>query len=232
MVMPWRPSALLRSVTDRLSLGLNQGASRRYGRQHWRFSMASHNSALGRFGQWMLREGKELLLLTAYFYVAFVVIIFYKAAVLHSYGIRYVVFGFAIAKAVLIAKFLLIGRKVRIGEVRSDRPLIKPIATKLAGFMAILLLLSAVEQVTTTLIHHRPLGSLLQGLRGAQSGEILAEVFILFLVLVPLVAFTVFGEALGGGTLQDLLFKGGRLHYHPDPASPGKNAERSRAARQ
>jgi hypothetical protein len=192
--------------------------------------MTSHHGLIRRSGGWIVREGKELLFLTVYFYVAFAVIIFYKAAVLHSYGIRYFVFGFAIAKAVLIAKFLLIGKKVRIGEVRADRPLIKPIAAKLGGFMAILLILSAAEQITATLIHRRPLGSLLQWVRGAQSGEVLAEVLILFLVLIPLVAFTVVGEALGGGTLRDLLFKGGRLHYHPDPPSPRGKEARSGAA--
>jgi hypothetical protein len=172
-----------------------------------------HKSAVRAFGEWILHEVQDLALLTAYFYVAFVVIIFYKATVLHSYGIRYVVFGFAIAKAVLIAKFMLIGRKIKMGEVRANSPLIKPIVLKLAGFMAILLVLTGIEQVMTTLIHHQSLTSLLQAFRGSELGQTLAEVLILLLVLIPFVAFTVFGEALGEGTLRDLLFKGGKLKY-------------------
>jgi hypothetical protein len=154
-----------------------------------------------------LHEGAELALLTTYFYVAFATLILFKATVLHAYGVHYVMWGAAIVKAILIAKFMALGRAVKISNASLNGPLIKPILFRSFGFLILLLLLTAAQEVTTGLLHRQTVPALFHEFTGSKLGETLAEVLILQLVLVPLVAFNVLGEALGQGSLTKMLFK-------------------------
>jgi hypothetical protein len=159
----------------------------------------------------VFRECRELALLTAYFYIAFATLLLFKATVLHSYGVHYVVWGAAIVKAVLIAKFMMVGRAMKIGDGSLDGPLIKPILKKVFSFFALLLILTSAEEITLGLIHHRSIGAMFQEFAGARMGETLAEVLILLLVLIPFIAFNVLGEALGKGSLHRMLFRRGAV---------------------
>ena len=170
--------------------------------------MDSGKNSKAILGRRVLYELNELAILTAYFYVAFATVILLKATVLHAYGVHYVVWGAAIVKAVLIAKFMLIGRAMKIGDGYLDGPLIKPIVRKIFGFMVLLLVMTSVEEMTVGFVHHRSISALFHEVAGARLGETLAEVLVLLLVLVPFVAFSVFGEALGEGSIRKMLFTG------------------------
>ena len=156
--------------------------------------------------QRLLQETADLARLTGYFYIAFVAIILYKATVLHTYGIRYVVWGAAFVKAVLMAKFLLLGQAMKIGEGYNNAPLIKPIIHKAFGFLILLVVLTGMEQSITGLLHHKSWSAALHQLVTANGGEKLAEILLLLLVLLPLVGFSVIGKALGEGRLTRMLF--------------------------
>jgi hypothetical protein len=172
----------------------------------------------------VFRECRELALLTAYFYIAFATLLLFKATVLHSYGVHYVVWGAAIVKAVLIAKFMMVGRAMKIGDASLDGPLIKPILKKVFSFFALLLALTSAEEITLGLIHHRSIVAMFQEFAGARMGETLAEVLILLLVLIPFIAFNVFGEALGEGSLHRMLFTRGIVRIVDAPVNPSIEA--------
>ena len=159
----------------------------------------------------VVHQIKDLALLTAYFYVSFVAVIFFKATVLHSYGIYYVVWGTAIVKAILIAKFMLIGQSMKIADIELNGPLIKPILYKLFGFLSLLLFFTSAEEMATGLLHHRSIHQVLDLFTGPRLGVTIAEVLILMLVLIPFIVFSVIAEALGENSLQQMLFKGGVL---------------------
>jgi hypothetical protein len=172
-------------------------------------SMDSGKKSKATLSRRFFRELNEFALLTAYFWVVFATVVLLKATVLHSYGVHYVVWGAAIVKAVLIAKFMLIGRAMKIGDGYLDAPLIKPILHKIFGFMVLLLVLTSVQGMAVDLFHHRSIPAMFHEVAGPSLGQTLAEVLVLLLVLVPFVAFSVFGEALGEGSLRRMLFTGG-----------------------
>jgi hypothetical protein len=168
--------------------------------------MKSEGNPIVTLAKSALHEGVEFALLTTYFYVAFAILILFKATVLQAYGVHYVVWGAAIVKAILIAKFMLLGRAVKISNTSLHGPLIKPILIRSFGFLILLLLLTGAQEVATGLLHRQTISSLFHEFTGSKLGETLAEVLILQLVLVPLVAFNVLGEALGEGSLTKMLF--------------------------
>jgi hypothetical protein len=161
------------------------------------------------------RELRAFALLTAYFYVTFGTLIFMKAAVLHTHGIRYFVWGSAIVKAVLIAKFMLVGRALKIGEGHKVRPLIWPTLHKAFAFLLLLVILTAIEGIVVGLFRHRSITAMLMDLVGPKLEESLADILFLLLVLIPFVAFSVLDETLGEGRLQRM--------FLIEPTSLGQN---------
>ena len=62
-----------------------------------------------------MHELKELVFISLYLYIALGAVILMKAAVLHTEGIQFTPWGIAIVKAVVLAKFMM------LGEIDEDR---------------------------------------------------------------------------------------------------------------
>jgi hypothetical protein len=149
-------------------------------------------------------EFKELAILTAYLYVTLGTVIVMKTAVLHSYGIHSVLWGVAIVKALLLAKFMLIGRAMKLGERHTSGPLILPTLYKASAFLV--LLMTLLEQVVVGLFHHQSVAASLGQLGGPRLPETIAGILVVLLVLIPYFAFHVLDEQLGEGTLRRMFF--------------------------
>jgi hypothetical protein len=64
-----------------------------------------------------MHEVKELVFISLYLYITRGAVILVKTAVLHTQGIEFAILGVAIVKAVVLAKFMLIGEAMKIGEL-------------------------------------------------------------------------------------------------------------------
>jgi len=156
-------------------------------------------------------EIKELAILTLYLYVAIGAVTIMKTAVLHTHGVDFAPWGVAIVKAVLLAKFMLIGHAMKIGEHNAMGPLIWPTVRRAIAFLVLLVILTIVEEVVVGLFHHQSITLSLGELFGSRLEETLAGIFMLLLVLIPYFAFRVLDEALGKGRLVRMFFVDGRL---------------------
>jgi hypothetical protein len=129
-----------------------------------------------------------------------------KTAVLHTEGIEFSPWGIAIVKAAVLAKFMLIGDAMKIGERHTDSPLIWPTLHKAFAFLVLLIIMTLIEEAVVGLIHHRSVAVSLGELAGVRLEETLASFVIMLLVLIPYFAFRVLGEALGEGELVRMFF--------------------------
>jgi hypothetical protein len=68
-----------------------------------------------------VHELKEFVILFAYLYITIGAVVLLKAAVLHAQGIDSIVWGIAVVKAALLAKFMMLGYAMKIGEHNSAR---------------------------------------------------------------------------------------------------------------
>jgi hypothetical protein len=153
-----------------------------------------------------MHELTEFAILTAYLYITLGAVILMKASVLRDEGIHYVPWGIAIVKAAVLAKFMLVGRAMKIGERYTDRPLIWPMLHKTVAFLLLLIVLTILEEVGVGLLHQQSLAASLGELFGAKLDETLAGIVILLLVLIPYFAMRVLSEALGEGRLVRMFF--------------------------
>jgi hypothetical protein len=151
-------------------------------------------------------ELKEFLIITVYLYLCFAAIIYLKAAVLQAHDIAYAPFGIAIAKALICAKFVLVGRMFHLGERFKSLPLIWPTLHKSIAFLVFLLLLNALEEVLVGLIHHRGMAETVGGLYGGTLDQLIATSLVGLLILFPFFAFQSLGELLGERNLVRVFF--------------------------
>ena len=104
-----------------------------------------------------LHEIKEFLILTVYLYITLGAVIVMKTAVLHTEGIQFAFWGVAIVKAAVLAKFMLVGNAMKIGD-RYTGALIWPRAQGV-GFLLLLVVLTITEEVVVGLFHHRSIAA-------------------------------------------------------------------------
>lgn len=174
---------------------------------------------VGSIGKPSLREKAteeftEFLVLFVYLYISLGALVLLKGAILQEVGVSFTIWGIAAVKALLLAKFMLIGRALHIGDVYKNKPLIWPTLYKSLAFLLLLLALTAIEEVLVGLIHHRPLADSLAHIVGPTLFQGLATCIIMFLILVPYFAFRCVEDVLGHRYLVNLFLKG------PDGLAP------------
>jgi hypothetical protein len=153
-----------------------------------------------------IHELKELAIISLYLYITLGAVILLKAAVLHTHGIEFAPWGIAAVKAVVLAKFMLLGQAMKLGERNSTRPLVWPTLRSAATFLVLLIILTVVEEAVVGLLHHRMIAVSLGDLFGAKLDETLASYVIMLLILIPYCAFRVLSEELGEGRLERMFF--------------------------
>jgi hypothetical protein len=162
-------------------------------------------------------ELKEFLTLSLYLYVCLGAIIVMKSAILKSVGVEFDLWGIAAIKALLLAKFMLIGNAMRLGENKS-KPLAWPTVYQSLLTLLLLIVLTTLEEMLVGALHHRTVKESLAHVAGDRLDVVLATFLIMFLILVPYFAFRNLAEVLGPGVLTRLFFTDpGRRPLPPPP---------------
>jgi hypothetical protein len=168
--------------------------------------MATEITAKATLQQRATHEFKEFAILAIYLYITLGAVILMKTAVLHTQGIEFAFWGVAAVKAAVLAKFMLIGNALKIGERDTAGPLIWPTPHKAFAFLVLLVILTIIEDALVGLFDHQPIAVSLGELVGPRLEETIAGIVIMPLVLIPYFAFRVPGDALGEGRLVQMFF--------------------------
>ena len=168
--------------------------------------MITETTAKAPLHQRAMHELKEVVFITLYLYVTLGAVILMKTAVLHTQGVEFTPWGIAIVKAVVLAKFMLLGEAIKIGGRSTTGPLIWPTLQKAFGLLVLLIIMTIIEEAVVGLFHHRSIPASLGDLFGPRLEETLAGYLIMLMVLLPYCAFRVLEEALGEGRLARMFF--------------------------
>ncbi|MEE4175817.1 MAG: hypothetical protein V2I57_16350 [Xanthomonadales bacterium] len=156
-------------------------------------------------GERAREEFRKYMLVSVYLWVCFAVITLYKAAALEAEGIDWAPLGFAIVQALVIGKFILIGDALKAGQKSSDHPLLYRVAWRTLAMLAVLIVFKVLEEVVVALIHHKPLGSLLEEISARPFWVNLAPVLLMLLILVPMITATEIHRTVGTERFRELL---------------------------
>jgi hypothetical protein len=154
----------------------------------------------------VISELTEFAIIAAYLYVFLAALIYLKAAILHAHDIPFATFGFAGAKALICAKFVLIGRALHLGERFNALPLIWSTLYKSFVFLVLLLILNAIEEVVVGFMHHRAVADSLAEFGGGTLAQLTASSVVVLLILIPFFAFRALGEVVGERNLVRVFF--------------------------
>jgi hypothetical protein len=170
----------------------------------------SHASLKSKLREELIKYG----VVSAYLFVFFGVLQWYKAALLQDAGVHYLPLGVAAIKALVIGKFLLIGDAIQARLQGPSGRLLGRIAKRLLWLLVILALLTFVEELVVGWLHGQSMLEVQAELRGRSMLERVAEFSLMGLILLPLVAAAELNDALGPGVLKGLLLQpqGGARH--------------------
>jgi hypothetical protein len=186
-------------------------------KSEWWFTMAEYNQpntsaesqikSKASLREKAAEELREFVVLTAYLYICFAAVIYFKAAVLQAHDIAYAHVGLAIVKAAICAKFMLVGRAFHIGERFKNLPLIVPTLHRSFAFLLLLTVLTFIEEIVVGAIHGRTVLDSISEIAGGTIQQMVATALIIFLILFPYFAFRSLGETVGDKTLVKLFFE-------------------------
>ena len=169
--------------------------------------MSSDPASKGSVKRRLEHEMREYLVIAVYLAAFFVSFTTYRKLVLAEYHVGYFAYGWALMEAMILAKVILIGQALHLGDRFRDRPLIVSTLWKSIVFGLLVAVFVVLEHVVTALLHHRPVASEFQ-LTGGQGYEMLARVQLMLVAFVPFFAFREISAVLGEGKLLELFFQG------------------------
>jgi hypothetical protein len=155
----------------------------------------------------LLAETKSYLMIAAYLWVFLITLTTYRALVQQEYNVGYFQYGFSLVEALILAKLIIIGRVMNIGERFRDRPLIVTTLYKTLCFGLLVVVVSILEHVAAGLWHGEGASDIAQRVVSRGKWEILCRVVMMIMVFLPMFATWEIGRFVGEGKLFNLFFR-------------------------
>lgn len=151
-------------------------------------------------------EVRIYLIVAAYLYVCFAALLFFEAALDPARSGGLLPHGIAAIKALVMGKFLLLGRAVGAGTRVRTRTVAGRILVRSAILLVVLALLTLLEEILVGQIHGTDVAATMAELAQGGGLQAAAKCVVMFLVLLPLVSLEELELALGAGVLRRTLF--------------------------
>ena len=155
----------------------------------------------------LMAEVKKTVFVFVYLAVFLGAFSTYRRLLLAQYQISYFHYGYTVIEALVLAKVIVFGSVLRVGERFSDRPLIVPTLYKTLCFALLVLAFSVLEHLFEGWFRGKATGVIVNEVLDQGKWEILTRVLVTFLALLPLCAVWELGRVLGEGKLFELFFK-------------------------
>lgn len=151
-------------------------------------------------------ETRKYLALTAYISLIMFGLKIYKKMILDEFHLSYFHLGFSFFEAMILAKVIMLGDFLKIGDRFGDRALIFKVVYKAFCMSLLAMLFSIIEFSIEGLIGLRGLSGMLAEIIVKGHREILAHGLIMFINFIPLFALWETAKASGQNEFWDLLF--------------------------
>ena len=158
----------------------------------------------------VIGAGKRYLGIFFYLYVVFALFNVHEYIVLEQHGIKFTHYGFAAVNAFVMAKALMIGEELHLGEYFDDRPLICPILLSSLLFGILLIFFRIIEQMIDGLWNGHTMAESIPSFGGGGLTGIIMVGTIISVTLIPFFALRYIRREIGGPQLYALLFVRGR----------------------
>ena len=168
--------------------------------------MASERTKSASLKQRAAREMEEYLIVALFLFGLLGALTDYRRLLMSEVGLSYLHYGYAAIEALVLAKIILIGEVLHLGERFRDKPLIVVALYKSLVFGFLALVAHALEHVIHALVKGESPVAALSRL-AAQPGEIAAYALVLLVAFVPFFSLQEAGRLLGEERFLNVLLK-------------------------
>jgi hypothetical protein len=154
-------------------------------------------------------ELRLLLLISAYLAASFMAFLTYRRLISREFGVTSFHYGYALLEAVIIAKVILIGKALGLGQKAARRTLAFSVLRASVVYGALVAAFEVLEHIIEGLVHHKTLAESFQTLLDKGVYEILGRALVLFVAFIPFFALWELDRVLGEKKLFDLFFRKG-----------------------
>jgi hypothetical protein len=152
-----------------------------------------------------IEELHTFKLVAGYLLVCFAVLMFYESTLPGGAEAGVFSLGTAAIKAAIVAKFLLLGQALGVGEQARVTRVGPAIFAKSVQLWLLVIVLSVAEELLVGRFHGRSFGATLADYESRSLVHMLAKSLVVLLILLPLIATREFSRTLGPGVLRGIL---------------------------
>ncbi len=154
-------------------------------------------------------EFRLFWMIAAYLAAFFMAFLTYRRLISREYGISSFHYGYALIEAAIIAKVILIGKAMGLGQKDLRRALAFKVLRSSLVYGALVAGFAVLEHVVEGMVHGKTLLASLEAFRDTGIYEIVGRGLILFVAFIPFFAFWELGSLTGETKLFDYFFKKG-----------------------
>jgi len=169
--------------------------------------MSGHAKKQGNLKTKIFHEVSEYWMNVGYLTLAFASFTQYRRLILAAHGITYTNYWFALIKALILAKVIMIGSVVRLGRGLEQKPLIYPTLYKTVVFTLFCGLFTLGEHAIKGLWQGEGFTGGLAELFGKGTHELLANSLVVFVAFIPYFGVKELGRVLGEDKIRALFFR-------------------------
>jgi len=154
----------------------------------------------------VVEETKKMLWVGLYLFAFLAALAGYRAVLLGEGGAGAWPLLHAAIEAMVLAKVMLIGNALKLGERFFQRRLFSKVLSRAFSFAVFALAFSAVEELVTGMLRGKSFDELWQELVHMGARLIIARGVVLFIFFIPLMAIWEIARGLGEGKLYEMFF--------------------------
>lgn len=155
----------------------------------------------------LLDETKRYIVYTVILTLFFSAFTTYRRLILDEYGISYAHYGFNLVQSMILAKVIIIGQVLKLGERFSARPLIIPTVYKTIIFSLFVIAFAVIEHFVMGALEGKGFETIYQTLVDKRLVQILTSILPMSFFFLFFFAFLEIEQVLTDKTLYDLFFK-------------------------
>jgi len=139
----------------------------------------------------------------AFFLVAF---LWYRRLILAEYDVYYTNYWFPLVQAAVLAKVIMVGDVLRLGQRLPQKPLIVSTVYRTVVFSAFVLVFYLLEATVRGLFRGEGMMGGFEEIASKGRYEVLAATIVIFVAFIPFFALKELDRALGGGKVRTLFW--------------------------
>jgi len=151
-----------------------------------------------------IEELRTFKLVAGYLFVCFAVLMFYESTLPGGAEAGAFSLGTAAIKAAIVAKFLLLGQALGVGEKARVTRVGPAIFAKSVQLLLLVIVLLVAEELLVGKVHGNSFGATMAEFASRSLSHMLAKSLVVLLILLPLIATREFRRTLGPGVLHGL----------------------------